>query len=212
MKKLKWTIWHCQRPIYCKPNVCVRWVCNSCGNSCINPILCVSIKTNVWHWRSWKILANKKDFSSNFAKKKIKGLPSYGGWAQKSLSKNSLFYTSFQKQLFPLNHSSSTDVSFIRSEWQDNILMKMAGSNILNRKQFKKIINNQLTEFGMKLQNSIVTKQTEMINDNKEFREKLCIIASKFDKLKQENKILKGKVSVAGKASLTLSANYKNMN
>ena len=90
--------------------------------------------------------------------------------------------------------------------------MKMAGSNILNRKQFKKIINNQLTEFGMKLQNSIVTKQTEMINDNKEFREKLCIIASKFDKLKQENKILKGKVSVAGKASLTLSANYKNMN
>ena len=88
----------------------------------------------------------------------------------------------------------------------------MAGSNILNRKQFKKIINNQLTEFGMKLQNSIVTKQTEMINDNKEFREKLCIIASKFDKLKQENKILKGKVSVAGKASLTLSANYKNMN
>ena len=39
----------------------------------------------------------------------------------------------------------------------------------------------------------------ELINNNKEFREKLRIIDSKSDKLKKENEVLKSKVSVAEK-------------
>ena len=47
--------------------------------------------------------------------------------------------------------------------------------------------NNQLTEFAMKLENNMITKQTELINNNKEAREKLGIIDAKFDELKKEN-------------------------
>ena len=36
----------------------------------------------------------------------------------------------------------------------------------------------------MKLQNNMINKQTELANDEKEFREKLSIIDSKFDELK----------------------------
>ena len=39
----------------------------------------------------------------------------------------------------------------------------------------------------MKLKNNMINKQTELINDNKEFREKLSIIDSKFDERKKEN-------------------------
>ena len=45
--------------------------------------------------------------------------------------------------------------------------------------------NNQLIEFIMKLQINIINKQTELINDNIEFREKLSITDSKFDELKK---------------------------
>ena len=58
----------------------------------------------------------------------------------------------------------------------------------------------------------MINKQTELINDNKEFREKLSIIDSKFDELKKENEVLKSKMSLAEKTSLTLSTNYKNSN
>ena len=72
--------------------------------------------------------------------------------------------------------------------------------------------NDQLIEFAMKLQNNVIGKQTELINDNKEYREKLSIIDSKFDEFKKENEVLQSKVSVAEKTSLTLSTNYKNVN
>ena len=88
----------------------------------------------------------------------------------------------------------------------------MAGSINLTRKQIKKMSNYDLIEFAMKLQNNMINKQTELINDNKEFREKLSIIDSKFDEFKKENEVLKNKVSVAGKTLLTLSTNYKNIN
>ena len=45
--------------------------------------------------------------------------------------------------------------------------------------------NNQLIEFIMKLQINIINKQTELINDNIEFSEKLSITDSKFDELKK---------------------------
>ena len=64
----------------------------------------------------------------------------------------------------------------------------------------------------MKLQNNMINKQTELINDNKEFREKLSITDSKFDELKKENEVLRSKVSAAEKTSLTISTNYKNIN
>ena len=88
----------------------------------------------------------------------------------------------------------------------------MAGSNIFNRRQLEKMTNEKLIEFAMKLQNNMINKQTELINDNKEFREKLRIIDSKFDELKKENEVLKSKVSVPEKISSTLSTSYKNIN
>ena len=62
--------------------------------------------------------------------------------------------------------------------------MKMAGRNILTRRQLEKMTNNQLTEFTMKLQNNMINKQIELIKDNKEFREKLSIIDSLKRKMK----------------------------
>ena len=73
--------------------------------------------------------------------------------------------------------------------------LKMAGSNILPRKQLKKT-NDQLTEFAMKLLNNMITKSTELINNNKEFGEKLSVTDSKHGKLKKMNEILKSKVSI----------------
>ena len=62
--------------------------------------------------------------------------------------------------------------------------MKMAGSNILTSKQFEKLINDQLIKCAMTMQNNMINKQTELTNDEKEFREKVSIIGSKFDELK----------------------------
>ena len=90
--------------------------------------------------------------------------------------------------------------------------MKMVGSNILTRRQLKKMTNDQLIEFAMKLQNNMINKQTELINNNKKFREKLSIIDSKSDERKKENEVLKTKVLVAEKTLLTISMNYKNIN
>lgn len=84
--------------------------------------------------------------------------------------------------------------------------------NNLTRKQIKKATKNQLIQFALKLQNNIITKQAELINDNNEFREKLNIIDSNFDDVKKENEILKSKVSVVAKTLLNLSTNYKTMN
>ena len=75
--------------------------------------------------------------------------------------------------------------------------MKTAGSNIFIRRQLEKMTNNQLIQSAMKPQNNMITKQTELINDNKKFREKLSIIDSKFDELKKENEVLKSNVTVA---------------
>ena len=89
--------------------------------------------------------------------------------------------------------------------------MKMSGSIILTRKQLEKMTNDQLIEFALKLQNNMINKQTELINDNREFREKQRIIDSKFDELKKENEVLKIKVWVAEKQLLTLTT-HKNIN
>ena len=58
----------------------------------------------------------------------------------------------------------------------------------------------------MKLQDNLISKQTELINDNKEFQEKRNVI-EKFDDLKKENKALQSKVMIAEKISTTLSIN-----
>ena len=72
--------------------------------------------------------------------------------------------------------------------------------------------NEQLIDFDMKLQDNLMSKQTELINDNKEFREKLNAIEAKFDDLKKENKTLQSKVMIAEKTSATLSMNHKKLN
>ena len=58
----------------------------------------------------------------------------------------------------------------------------------------------------------MVNKQAEIINNNKQFREKLNIIGSKFYEIKKENEVINSKVSVAEKTSLILSTNYENIN
>ena len=50
--------------------------------------------------------------------------------------------------------------------------------------------NEQLVEFAMKLQDNLISKQTELINDNKKFREKRIVIEAKFDDLKKEHETL----------------------
>ena len=86
----------------------------------------------------------------------------------------------------------------------------MAGSNILTRKRLEKMTNEQLIDFAVKLQDNLISKQTELINDNKEFREKLNLIEAKFDDLKKENETLQSKVMVAEKTSTTLSKSHRN--
>ena len=89
--------------------------------------------------------------------------------------------------------------------------MKMAGSNILTRKQLEKM-TNELIDFDMKLQDNLISKQTELINDNKEFREKLNAIKAKFDNLEKETETLQSKVMIMEKTSTTLSMNHKKLN
>ena len=67
-------------------------------------------------------------------------------------------------------------------------MMDITSSPESNLKKF------QLIEFAMKLQNNILIEQTELINDNNEFREKLRMFDCKIDELKKENEILKSKV------------------
>ena len=75
--------------------------------------------------------------------------------------------------------------------------MKMVGSNILTRKQLEKMTSAQLIGFAMKLQDNLITKQTELINNNRKFREKLNVLKTKFDNVKKENEILQSKVVIA---------------
>ena len=88
----------------------------------------------------------------------------------------------------------------------------MACSNILTRKQLEKMTNKQITDFAMKLKHNLITKQPELINDNKEFREKLHVIEAKFHDLQKENETLQSKVMIAEKFSATLSMNHKKLN
>ena len=88
----------------------------------------------------------------------------------------------------------------------------MVGSNILTRKQLEKMTNEQLIDFAMKLQGNLISKQTKLKNDNKEFREKLNLIEAKFDDLKKENETLQSKVMVAEKASTILSISHEKLN
>ena len=90
--------------------------------------------------------------------------------------------------------------------------MKMAGSNILTRKKLEKMTNEQLIDFAVKLQDNLIPKPTELINDNKEFREKLNVIKAKFDNLKKENETLESQIMIAEKTSTTLSMNHKRLN
>ena len=73
----------------------------------------------------------------------------------------------------------------------------MVGSNILTRKQLEKMTSAQLIGFAMKLQDNLITKQTELINNNRKFREKLNVLKDKFDNVKKENEILQSKVVIA---------------
>ena len=61
--------------------------------------------------------------------------------------------------------------------------MNIVGSNILTRKQLEKMTNQQLIDFAMKMQDNLILKQTELIND-KESQEKLNLMKAKFNDLK----------------------------
>ena len=72
------------------------------------------------------------------------------------------------------------------------------------------MINEQLIDFAMKLQDILISKQTELINDNKEFQEKLNLIEAKFDDQKKENETLQSKVMIAKKLLRTYPSTIKN--
>ena len=71
--------------------------------------------------------------------------------------------------------------------------------------------NAQLIDFVMKLQDNLISKQTELINDNKEFLEKLNLIEAKFDDLKKENETLQSKFMIAEKTLTIFSINHKKL-
>ena len=73
-------------------------------------------------------------------------------------------------------------------------------------------MTNELIDFDMKLQDNLISKQTELINDNKEFQEKLNTIKAKFDNLEKETETLQSKVMIMEKTSTTLSMNHKKLN
>ena len=75
--------------------------------------------------------------------------------------------------------------------------MKILGSNILTRKQLEKMTNQQLIDFAIKLKDNLISKQTELINDDKEFWEKLKVVKTKFDDRKKENETVESKVMIA---------------
>ena len=75
--------------------------------------------------------------------------------------------------------------------------MKILGSNILTRKQLEKMTNQQLIDFAIKLKDNLISKQTELINDDKEFWEKLNVVKAKFDYRKKENETVESKVMIA---------------
>ena len=64
----------------------------------------------------------------------------------------------------------------------------------------------------MELQDNLISKQIEIINDNKEFSEKRNVIEAKFKDLKKENETLQSKVMIAEITSATLSVNHKKLN
>ena len=86
----------------------------------------------------------------------------------------------------------------------------MAGSNILTRKQLEKMTNEQHIDFVMKLQDNLISKQAELINDNKEFWEKLNLIEAKFNDQKKENETLQSKVMIAEKLLRPYPSTIKN--
>ena len=73
-------------------------------------------------------------------------------------------------------------------------------------------MTNELIDFDMKLQDNLISKQTELINDNKEFQEKVNAIKAKFDNLEKETETLQSKVMIMEKTSTTLSMNHKKLN
>ena len=75
--------------------------------------------------------------------------------------------------------------------------MKILGSNILTRKQLEKMTNQQLIDFAINLKDNLISKQTELINDDKEFWEKLKVVKTKFDDRKKENETVESKVMIA---------------
>ena len=66
----------------------------------------------------------------------------------------------------------------------------MAGSNILTRKQYEKMSNNQFIDFSMKVQENLISKQNALSNENKEINAKLHNIGMKIDQQNEENDLL----------------------
>ena len=57
--------------------------------------------------------------------------------------------------------------------------------------------NQQLIDFAINLKENLISKQTELINDDKEFCQKLKVVKTKFDDRKKENETVESKVMIA---------------
>ena len=80
----------------------------------------------------------------------------------------------------------------------------MAGSKVLTRKQLEKMSNNQLTDFAMKLQENVISKQNPLSNEEKEINAKLHNKDRKIDQLNKENNLLRNRLSAAENRSTLL--------
>ena len=65
----------------------------------------------------------------------------------------------------------------------------MAGSNILTRKQLRKMSKNWLTDFAMKVQEKLISTVNALSNENKEINSQLHNRDIKTNQLKKENNI-----------------------
>ena len=68
--------------------------------------------------------------------------------------------------------------------------------------------NNQLTEFAVKVQENLISKQNAVLNENKEINAKLHNIEKKIDELNRENNLLQSRLGVAGNTSTLPSRNH----
>ena len=88
----------------------------------------------------------------------------------------------------------------------------MPKCQIMTRSQLKKIDSEQLVQSFLQLQDEILEKQTELLQQNNMINKRLGDLAKKFQDLLNENNFIKSRLAVAEKTSCLLKSNTKKLN